>query len=269
MSTMELEALVERGDFKTADILADQLRAHNPTDTHLKEVQRQIHDQLTVEAMPGPTYLEWLTWFHQTLHPRSYMEIGVETGQSLQFAKPGTFAIGVDPEPKIVYGTNTWCRIFKNPSDEFFSKHNPRDIFDNGQVDLAFIDGLHYYDQVLRDFINVEKACDKNSIVLFHDVAPAVAATATREWNTTYWAGDTWKIMPILQRYRPDLKIMTIPAYPTGLGLITNLDSTSTVLEDNFDKIVAEMKDFAFAEYKQVNTINNSFETMLELLGKK
>ena len=268
MSTMELEALIKQGDFKTADQIADQLRAHNPADVHLKEIQRQIHDKLTTDAMPGPTYLEWLVWFHDTFKPKAYMEIGVESGQSLQFAKAGTRSIGVDPEPKIVHGINTWSRVYKSTSDDFFANNNPVSIF-NGEVDLAFIDGLHYYDQVLRDFINVEKSCRKNSIILFHDVAPAVAATATREWNTTYWAGDTWKIMPILECYRPDLKIMTIPAYPTGLGLITNLDSTSTVLEDNFDKIVEEMKDFAFAEYKQVNTINNSFDTLLELLGKK
>jgi len=267
MITQELETLLERNMIRQADVLVDKLRALDMNDAKLKEVQRQIHDKITIEAMPGPTYLEWLVWLHETLHPRSYMEIGVETGQSLQFARAGTFAIGVDPEPRIVHGTNTWCRIFKTTSDDFFAKHDLRNIFDNGQVDLAFIDGLHHYDQVLRDFINVEKACDKNSIVLFHDVAPAVAATATREWNTTYWAGDTWKIMTILERYRPDLKIMTIPAYPTGLGLVTNLDSTSTVLENNFDKIVNEMKPFDFSQYNQVNTITNSFDVLRNKLG--
>ena len=153
-------------------------------------------------------------------------------------------------------------------SDDFFANNNPREIFD-GAVDLSFIDGLHYYDQVLRDFINTEKASHQDTVILFHDVAPAVAATATREWNTTYWAGDTWKIMPILEKYRPDLKIATIPTYPTGLGFITHLDPTSTVLEDNFDRIVDELRDFEFASYKPVNTISNDFDTMLSLLGKK
>jgi hypothetical protein len=264
MNSKNLKTLMKRGNFKDADALCDQLRADQDSD-HLKELQRQIHDKLTTDAMPGPTYLDWLQWFHAQMNPKSYIEIGVESGQSLQFARGDTKAIGVDPEPKIVYGTNAWVQIFKAESDQFFADNDPKKIF-NGKIDLAFIDGLHYYEQALRDFINVEKSCCEDSIILFHDVAPAVAATATREWNTTYWAGDTWKMMPILQKYRPDLKIATLSAYPTGLGVVTNLNPNSTVLEDNFDSMIDEMKDTHFSSYKLANLINNNFDRMIEHL---
>ena len=261
MTTLEINELLKNEDLKAADQLCDRLRSRDPENKTLKELQRSIHEKITTAAMPGPSYLEWLRHLHTRLKPRSYMEIGVETGQSLRYAEPGTFAIGVDPEPRIVYGFNAWSRLYKMTSDDFFANHNPYHIFGR-YIDLCFIDGLHYYDQVLRDFINVEKYSSANTYIFMHDVAPAVAATATREWTTTYWAGDTWKIMPILAKYRPDLTIATIPAYPTGLGVVTNLDPKSTVLSDNYDVIVAEMLAADFADYQPVNLIINNFENL-------
>ena len=76
----------------------------------------------------------------------------------------------------------------------------------------------------------------------------------------------TLRFMPIIEKYRPDLTVATIPAYPTGLGLITNLDPTNTVLEDNFDAIVAEMKDVAF-DYQRVNLVENNFDILENLLN--
>lgn len=257
----ELIALIEVSDFENADTLCSELRSNAMHDENLKELQRQIHDNLTKIRLPGPDYLEWLQWFHQDLQPTTYLEIGVESGQSLQFVKENTKAIGIDPAPRIVHGIPAWSRLYKTTSDEFFATYDPTKIFEN-RIDFAFIDGLHYYDQVLRDFINIEKHCYQNSIILFHDVYPAIPATATREWTTIYWAGDTWKIMPILQRYRPDLKIVTIPAYPTGLSMITNLDPKSTILEHQFDSIVAEMAQVEYNSYQPINLISNDFDNM-------
>ncbi len=32
-----------------------------------------------------------------------------------------------------------------------------------------------------------------------------------------YWTGDVWKLIPILQRYRPDLQLTLFDAPPSGL----------------------------------------------------
>ena len=47
-----------------------------------------------------------------------------------------------------------------------------------------------------------------------------------------------WKLILALKEFRPDLKIYTVDVAPTGLGIIRGLDSGSTVLEDNYDKII-------------------------------
>ena len=46
-------------------------------------------------------------------------------------------------------------------------------------LDLAFIDGMHHFEFALRDFINVEKYCSADSIILIHDVYP-IDATERR-----------------------------------------------------------------------------------------
>lgn len=252
---------INNGNLSVADELCTNLLKEKTERDAILELQRKIHDMITVKALPGPTYLEWLTRFHEIMSPTNYVEIGVESGKSLQFAKFPTKAIGIDPEPKIVHGTQTWSRIFKMTSDEFFQNNNLKSIL-NDDVELSFIDGLHYFEQVLMDFINIEKYSTKDTVVLLHDVYPVIPATARREWETFYWAGDTWKIMPILQKYRPDLNIKTIPAYPTGLGFVTNLDPKSNVLTDNYDNIIKEYMDIEIEELVPVNLIENDFKNI-------
>jgi hypothetical protein len=46
--------------------------------------------------------------------------------------------------------------------------------------------------------------------------------------------------MVILLQQRPDLKIFVIPAAPIGLGVVTNLNSDSTVLRERYDQVAAE-----------------------------
>ena len=50
-----------------------------------------------------------------------------------------------------------------------------------------------------------------------------------------------WKTVDMLMRYRPDLDIVALDAPPTGLVVIRNLDPSSSVLNDNYDRIVDEL----------------------------
>jgi hypothetical protein len=190
--------------------------------------------------------LDVLDGIHRRVRPRTYVEIGVEHGPSMRLALPGTRAIGVDPAPQIRWPTPRDCRIFPLESDQFFAEHRLNDLFGGLPTDLAFIDGMHLFEFALRDFSNVERSATPGSMVLVHDCRPIDAVTAARERTTNVWSGDVWKLIVVLRRYRPDLSIATADAPPTGLGIITNLDPTSTVLVDRYDEIVAEYRDLGF-----------------------
>ena len=173
---------------------------------------------------------ETLRMIHQNVAPAVYLEIGVQKGRSLNLAQ--CTAIGVDPLPRTVAKSNQ--TIHAITSNNFFS----RDI--KFRPDLVFIDGLHLFEQALMDFINCERICHSDSVIVMDDIFPAHPSQALRERHTQKWAGDVWKVYEILLEYRPDLSIEPLDVNPTGLIVVTNLDNKNTVLSDNYNKIVNE-----------------------------
>jgi len=193
--------------------------------------------------MPGNDYYDWLLLFHQWLRPASYVEIGLGHGRSLALAGPETKAIGIDPYQGFWERLNYVCphspaTLFPLTSDDFFKQYDLREAIERQNFDLGFIDGLHLFEQALKDFINLERYARKDSVILIHDCLPIAPIVAERDRCTGFWTGDVWRIIPCLKTFRPDLKIMTIPTKPSGLGVVTNLDASSTVLSDNYDDIV-------------------------------
>lgn len=193
-----------------------------------------VHVALAKLRWPGPDYRFWLSWFHTHLVPRTYLEIGVEKGESLAKALPATRVIGVDPAP---IGDPLRCcrgpgRMYRQTSSDFF-KHVPVDSgLEPGGYDLAFIDGDHRFEAVLEDFIAAEKYAAPGAVLLLHDTLPLNSATAAREHRTGFYTADGWKMVPCLRSLRPDLQIVTIPTAPTGLTVVTRLNPASTVLRD-------------------------------------
>jgi len=92
-------------------------------------------------------YYELLRQTHLELRPAVYLEIGVHEGHSLAFVGPGTKAVGVDPEPK-VGSLPANISVVSSTSDDFFARPDAAEML-GGPVDLAFVDGLHHYDQTL------------------------------------------------------------------------------------------------------------------------
>ena len=80
----------------------------------------------------------------------------------------------------------------------------------------------------LKDFINCEKLMSREGTICFHDVVPFNGQMTTRDENYlsigTAWTGDVWKMIPVLQEFRPDLDIRVLGCAPTGLVLIRNLE---------------------------------------------
>lgn len=112
--------------------------------------------------------------------PKSkYLEIGVFKNEVFNTVPLLLeYKIGVDP---IQGGTHRF-------ESNIFFEQNPNEKFD-----VIFIDGLHLYEQVKKDFINSYNALSPNGIILLHDLLPFNAFTQSRLRKTSIWNGDVWK----------------------------------------------------------------------------
>jgi hypothetical protein len=194
-------------------------------------------------SFPGPAYRDVLASLHQQLAPRTYLEIGVEFGLTLRLAERSQQAVGVDPNPRPRKKPRSNTQIFAETSDDFFARHSRQELFGEEYVDFAFIDGMHRFEYVLRDFCNAERWCKPSSTIVLHDCLPVAPVSALRERQTQFWVGDTWKALECLLSRRPDLKISVIPCYPSGLVLIQNLDPLSNVLHTELPALEKQYMD--------------------------
>lgn len=180
---------------------------------------------------------------HRAYQPANYLEIGVAMGRSLGLAGACSHVIGVDPETaeaerQLFLSPENCPVLFKTTSDSFFAQADLNTLLKAGSLDMVFLDGLHLFEQVLRDFMHVEKYASPQTMVFIHDGLPINRLVAERERKTAFWVGDVWKIIPCLKAVRPDLEIITFPAPPSGLTVVRGLDPSSKLLERQFDRIV-------------------------------
>jgi len=269
----EAAALLEAGDIGRGEEISLALTAAHPENQAVIDLQLMLHLAIVRAKFPGPDYHAWLAWFHAKLQPKAYLEIGVEVGASLRLAQHPTKAVGIDPAMQIAHSQEAWVKLFKLTSDRFFAEHNVAHVFGEEYVDLAFIDGLHTFDQALKDFINIERLAKPDSIILFHDILPVIPISAERERVSTFWVGDTWKALKILSEQRPDLTIFTISTFPSGLGVVTNLNPNNDSLERNFDNIIEDASRIELEAYlpefeTRFRVTENDFDAVEQLLFK-
>jgi hypothetical protein len=179
-------------------------------------------------------------------------------------AMPPTLAIGVDPEPKLTCTLKTETHMFIETSDVFFARRRLDSLLAGRPLSIGFIDGLHVYEQALRDFINLERYCERHSVILLHDTVPLDEATQSREKNTRFHTGDVWRVVICLKHYRPDLDVFTIAAPWTGLTVVTGLNPASRVLADCYEEAVARFIAVPFHEIKDtmmdaLNLVHNEW----------
>jgi hypothetical protein len=206
----------------------------------------------------GILYTEFFRFLDTHLHPRAYFEIGTHLGRSVKAFTCS--AACVDPQFMLdqdVLSGRSQMHFYQMSSDTFFAQHDLRSIFKSGP-DICFLDGMHRSEYLLRDFMNSERLCHRRSLIFMHDCFPVNARMALRthelgdasEGHWQYaWTGDVWKIVPLLKKYRPDLKIFGLDCAPTGLVAISNLDPASTTLADRYSNLVDELRELDLDTY--------------------
>ena len=219
------------------------------------------------KRLGGPMYQPFIRDFVARKPARNYLEVGVRDGGCL--VNVDCPSIGVDP--LFVFNRNPMGKkrvmhLYQMTSDEYFRDHDPRTIFGSA-VDVAFLDGLHLFEYLLRDFINTERVCDRQSAIMLDDCLPVNIEMTERYHRRElradkaiagWWTGDVWKVVSILREYRPDLRIIPVNTEVTGNVVVCNLDPASTVLSDRYYEIVDRWVKEAFTpasfdDYWQVN----------------
>lgn len=201
------------------------------------------------KRLDGPLYKGFVLAITNAVKAKSYLEIGVRDCST--FGPIECASIGVDPNFTIKFEPmrkKPAMHLYQLTSDDYFRDHDPRDIF-GAPVDVAFLDGLHLFDFLLRDFINAEKVCHEKSVILLDDCLPINLEMTEREHRpelrldqqvAAWWTGDVWKVVSVLRQYRPDLTLTPVNVSPTGSIVVTGLDPNSTVLADAYDEIIAQ-----------------------------
>ena len=153
----------------------------------------------------------------QINNANKYLEIGVETGRTfLEFDIE--YKDGVDPNFlfDVKLHQNEKHRFFKVKSNDFWLSDKPL-IYD-----IFFIDGLHTFEQTLRDIICSLRYAHDKSIWLIDDTVPSDIFSAIRDQKQSYdvrsrhqmpgnpWHGDVFKIIPAMREYFPTLDFVTI-----------------------------------------------------------
>ena len=192
-------------------------------------------------AHNGVVYTAFLPELIKRREVRTYLEIGVHKGFCLAGIEVDN-AIGIDPDFMLAVDPTKGKRslsLHKMTSDNYFRVLPPQSRLN---IDFAFLDGMHLFEFLLRDIYNVERHCTDASMIVLHDALPLDEFMINRTDTKVAWTGDVWKVIPIIEKYRPDIKVVCIDCAPTGLVCLTNLDPNSDVLEKNYLKIIHEFK---------------------------
>lgn len=152
------------------------------------------------------------------IRARRYLEIGVSTGTT--FRDVDIFErVGVDPAFAFDTATltNETTRLVPQTSDAFFLEEPGISFYD-----IAFIDGLHTFEQVVRDFSNVVLHTHSKSMIILDDTVPSDVYSAHRDEGAlrhyrksvgdgdVAWHGDVFKAVFYIHDFWPGLNYRTI-----------------------------------------------------------
>ncbi len=205
--------------------------------------------QRTLEALkPHGVGKPWHGWYvadqfsrirtvKQALNGRQnpvYLEIGVCRGYAFRRFTADE-KIAVDPRFKLSRRSRRLAakkaratHYFETTSDAFFE--NETAFLEQRGIDVALIDGLHTYQQVVRDIENTLRYLRDDGVIVLHDCNPVYehigraaksygdfrAHAQLWEW---LWSGDVWKGIVQMRSTHDDLRVAVLNC-DFGVGII-------------------------------------------------
>jgi len=174
-----------------------------------------------------------------------YLEIGVSRGQAFQRISADV-KIAVDPAFRLSGRTRELAdanarttHYFETTSDDFFE--NEAAFLERHPVDVVLIDGLHTYEQVVRDVEYSMRYLRDDGVIFLHDCNPPfeLAGRRAESWDDFIsqqkgplvigiWNGDVWKAIVHLRSTRPDLVVGVLKC-DQGVGFVRKGQPESTL----------------------------------------
>ena len=192
----------------------------------------------------------------------SYLEIGVDYGQTFG-ALSATYKTAVDPDFKFTPPDNTAnVEFYRATSDEYFASFCPVGKY----FDVVYVDGLHIFEQVLRDLLNAALRLTRGGVIIIDDILPASYQSAMPLINEAFqvrdqlaldhpslkndntWMGDVYKLAFFIETFMQQFSYATVqenhgqlivwssvrpvPALiPRNIHDVANLEFADTVLK--------------------------------------
>ncbi len=181
------------------------------------------------EKRAEPTFKRIQTLI-DAFYAQSYLEIGVfEGGTFLNLDVP--FKVAVDPlfrfDPQIYANDN--AHFYNTTSDDFFTQFPERSLllekkYHNTpfKFDIIYLDGLHTFEQTLRDFANSLPFSHEKTVWIFDDTVPSncfAAMPCVKKQDTlkdyaglfadSAWQGDVFKAIFAIHDMYPDFSYCT------------------------------------------------------------
>jgi Methyltransferase domain len=198
-----------------------------------------------------------------------YLEIGVSNGIAFRRIAADE-KIAVDPAFRLSARSRRLAdtkahatHYFEMTSDAFFASQTA--LVAQRGIDVALIDGLHSYEQVVCDVENTLRYLRDDGVIILHDCNPATASIgcpatsygdfrARNRWHWQSllwlgwppWSGDVWKAIVHLRSTRDDLQIAVLDC-DRGVGILrkgppeSRLSYSAAQIEElNYEDLAAD-----------------------------
>ena len=221
------------------------------------------------------TRVQVLNYIIKNYDVENYLEIGVNRGKCFfniigaknRYAVDPYFNFSFIKKIRYLYKNphNFKNKFFEMTSDQFFEDHHT--LLKKNPINLTFIDGLHTYQQSLKDTLNALKYSSEKGVIILHDCNPLdkiaaypaanieearIKLSSHKNWKNI-WNGDVWKTIVFLRKNHPELTVSVLDT-DHGLGVVQNKPSNE-VLPSVFNSIITE--DIPNLDYTFLDTYRN------------
>lgn len=153
---------------------------------------------------------------------QNYLEIGVSEGETFEkINAPLKHAVDTQFKYNFTEKMTDKSHYFQKSSDEYFLSDERL-----SEIDIVYLDGLHTFEQTLKDLLNVCAHSRHRALIIIDDVDPIDWFSSLNDQSETYkyrrehlgerihyaWNGDVFKLIPFVHDFLPSFDYVSFRA---------------------------------------------------------